>query len=382
MTRPSQRPRPRQVEPLAPPPGSFDRVLGRARQRRHRQLTACAGVVGVFLAGIGGGLAMGDRVGQVQANLVQLVDRSDPGPGDPAASTAVTARAAAPAAGKAAKNRSAASRAPKTAAPPVMTPPAVAPPALTTAVLAAPTAHGRVVDAAGDAVAGMYVYTDTTPGPGFAPSEVAADVTDARGRYDVACTSGPLLLTSWPLNTPVGDTADGSAAATEVRRPGCVTPDSPRRTVRTTVATGSTVTGVVRTDASCADAEFTLRLRLRGEKAAVVVLSGLQDGDTYRVSGLSDGTHVLGIDGVRTAVAVSTTPLERDVTFTCPAGPEPSETPSPTPTPSPEPSPSGSGSPTASPTASPGPSGSGSPTGPTSSGSPTASPTPAASPTP
>jgi hypothetical protein len=199
--------------------------------------------------------------------------------------------------------------------------------------------RGRVVDPAGSPVAGMYVYGGTIAAGAFVPGSVAAGVTDAQGRYAVPCTGGPVLLTSWRLNTPLGATATGRWAPTYLAAPLCS-----RVTAypRTTVFAGATIQGHVTTDAVCPTQEFSLQLWIGGDPASTVLLTDVEAGDTYRIPGLPPGSHVLHAQGQQTTIEVPATTVH-DVTFACSAVSPPTD--DPTASPSPHPTPSETGAP-------------------------------------
>ena len=195
----------RRVEPLPPPPGSFDAVLGRARARRYRRLTAVSGVAGVFLAGIVGGLAMGG--GAAVDNIVSLATRGQVASVSPSPTAPQTKQA---------------SGVPTTRSPhktrPARSTPAASSPAPPPVVVDRPElVRGRAVTAGGDPVAGLYVYTGSLSGGGFVPAAEPSTLTGAQGRFAVPC--GPVLLTSWPLNTRLDVTSGGRWEATVRARP-------------------------------------------------------------------------------------------------------------------------------------------------------------------
>ena len=65
----------KQIEPLSPPTGELERVLARARYRRHRRAFALLTVAVVFVAGLGGGFALGRDVPRdVAAAVTSLRD--------------------------------------------------------------------------------------------------------------------------------------------------------------------------------------------------------------------------------------------------------------------------------------------------------------------
>ncbi|HET9945778.1 MAG TPA: hypothetical protein VFR56_08995, partial [Actinomycetes bacterium] len=66
----------KRIEPLSPPTGELERVLARARYRRHRRAFALLTVSVVFVAGLGGGFALGRDVPREVVQAVNdLTDR-------------------------------------------------------------------------------------------------------------------------------------------------------------------------------------------------------------------------------------------------------------------------------------------------------------------
>jgi hypothetical protein len=321
----------RTIEPLSPPAGRFDAVMGAAKARRYRRATAVCSVTGVFLAGIFGGLAMGGvsgvqhRVETVAINMGLRVPTTS-APSDEATSTQASPTRSTPG---------------KTKRPPPST--------VTVPVTIPPQAgrekvRGRVVDLTGAPVVGMFVYTAVPGGTSFVPSASPADVTGANGHYDVPCTGGAVLLTPWQLNVPLGPTADAHWAATFVSDPVCSRKAAP--TV-TTVEPGVTVQGHVLTELDCPSAQFPLWVWLDGNRSSSIRLSGLKEGDLFRVSGLPARESVLGARGHHIPVTPLVGILNQDVTFSCPGVPIPTDTATESPSPQPTPSETDSPSPSA-----------------------------------
>jgi hypothetical protein len=317
----------RRPEPLPPPPDAFETVLHQARARRHRRLSTVAAVTGVFLAGLWGGLAMAGGVAGVQNTVVNLANRgselvrADQPTESP---TKSSAKAVPPTGGH------------STTAP-------VTPTGSPTETGHARMAmvRGLVVDSGGAPVVGMFVYTGTRTGSSFIPRSTPSAVTNDQGRYAVPCTDDPVLLTPWTLNESRA-AAKGRWAATYVTSPECST------TVASTVTEvlpSASVAGHVNTDKACADSDFTLWLWLNGNRPTAVQLGNLNAGDTFKISGLPAGTHILGARGRHIPVKVkSGGHATQDVTFSCPDQPTgtptttPSELPTPTETTTPDPS--------------------------------------------
>ncbi len=344
---------PRRPEPLRPPPDRFAAVYREAQARRFHRAAAACGITGVFLAGIFGGLAMGGPSG-VRDTIAAAVNQTSAATTTTSPASRSLQASKLPATGR--------TRTKDDATTPV---PAPRKPGAT-------YLRGEILDTSGAPVSRLYVYAGSLTEKGFVPRTPPAR-TNSAGWYSVACTGGPLLVTSWPLNARLGSEADGAYAARFVDTPSCGTV---RHHVVSVVEAGAVVTGMVRTDVACPGTEFPLWLWVDGHRSAAVRLSGLREGDRYRISGAPEGTSVLGARGrIREVALRAGRTTAQDVTFACPVAPtrppEPSTTPLPTPsetTTPPGPGPTTTG-PDPSPS-SPAPSGSG--TG----GSGTASPSP------
>lgn len=323
---PPEMPR-RRIEPLPPPPEAFETVLHRARARRYRRLSTVAAVTGVFLAGLWGGLAMAGGVAGVQNTVVDFANKtSDLVKADQPTESPTTS--------------------PAKVVPPTAGPSTSAP--VTTSASPTDTSHARmamlrglVVDRDGAPVVGMFVYTGTRSGSSFIPRATPSAVTNDQGRYAVPCTDDPVLLTPWTLNESRA-AATGRWAATYVTSPKCST--AVASTV-TEVLPAASVEGHVTTDTGCADTDFSLWLWLNGNRPTAVQLGNLNEGDSFTISGLPAGTHVLGARGRHIPVSVkSGGHVTQNVTFSCPKEPTgtptvtPSELPTPTDTPTPDPS--------------------------------------------
>jgi hypothetical protein len=317
----------RRPEPLPPPPEAFETVLHRARVRRYRRLSTVAGVTGVFLAGLWGGLAMAGGVAGVQDTVVGFANKTSDlvKAGQPTESpTKSSAKVVPPTGGH------------STSVP------------VTTSASPTDSGHARmamvrglVVDSDGAPVVGMFVYTGTRTGSSFIPRSTPSAITNDQGRYAVPCTDDPVLLTPWTLNESRA-AAKGRWAATYVTSPKCST------TVASTVTEvlpSASVQGQVTTDKACADSDFSLWLWLNGNRPTAVHLGNLNGGDAFKISGLPAGTHILGARGRHIPVSVkSGGHVTQNVTFSCPNEPTatptvtPSELPTPTDTTTPVPS--------------------------------------------
>lgn len=342
----------RPIEPLSPPPGSFDAVLARARYRRHRRAGTVLTVSAVFLAGIVGGMSLD---GGVRDSFVRFAtaDEGTTATQQPPDSASVTPKVDA-------------TKQPRQKKSPEDSVRAVPPPAPRMVT-------GVAVDAAGGPIAGLYVYTGRPGSDQFLARSEPADQTAADGSFSLACPGTPVLLAPWRVNVP-GETHKVRAvwAATFVGggTEAASAPDAPcssdGKVVKTTLLPGSTLEGTVTMPAECADAARPLWLWLHNDRSLTVRLSKLRSGDTFSVGGLPPGQHTVGANGNRTLVTVGGgTTFTHDVTFSCEPG-SPPETPTPTPTAT-TPVPTPSETPTSLPTGStpPGPSGSSSPPTPT-----------------
>jgi hypothetical protein len=347
VTAPDRR---RRIEPLTPPPGQFETVFREASARRYHRAAAALGITGVFLAGIFGGLAMGGPRG-VTSTLVNAAGLGHPTSSGRATTTDGTNPASPIPSGAVSSGHKKGT----VTAPPEQIAPAYL--------------RGEVLNQAGAPVSGLYVYSGVNTARGFVPN-VTYSRTNSAGWYQVPCTGGPLLVTPWRINTNLGPTAGGAYAARFVDTPSCA---RTKHHLVTRVEQGAVVQGDVHTDVACPGTEFPLWLWIGGDRQAAVRLSGIKEGDRYRISGAPVGTSVVGARGVTHAVTLrSGQTEEQDVTYTCPSGPAtpsgPTTTPDPTttsgppssePTPT-EPTPSSSaptGSGTGSSTSSPDPSG-------------------------
>jgi hypothetical protein len=294
-------------------------------------------VAGVFLAGTFGGLAMGGGPSGIRSTIGAAAGHGD------ASTTTVTATRG---------SRSSATRSTRSGkVPPEQ-------------VRKKTYLRGEILDASGAPVSGLYVYSGVLTADGFVPNKTPAR-TNSVGWYLIACTGGPLLVTSWPINLPIGPAAGGPYAARFVDTPSC---GMTKHHLVTRVEEGAVVEGDVRTDVACPGSEFTLWLWIGGDRSASVRLSGLLGGSRYRISGAPVGTSVVGARGRTYGVTLSSgQTVEQDVTMVCPTAltttPEAETTPTSTPTGTESPLPA-DGSPSTSDTGDPpGGTGTASPTG-------------------
>lgn len=353
----------RPIEPLSPPPGSFDAVLARARYRRHRRVGTALSVAAVFFAGIAGGTSLNGGVSEVRNTIVGLATNDEVAapPQQPTNSAVVTPEVVAtPAPSVQDSPDENSSGAVATATPPPKS----------------WTVDGVAVDAAGQPIAGLYVYPGRPDAQRFLATREPAGRTSADGSFSLPCPGTPVLLSPWPVNVPVGQDAGRAAWAatfigggTEAASAAVAPCRSDRKAVKTTVLRGSTFEGTVTMPEACADARLPLWVWLHNDRSLTVRLPDLASGDAFSLAGLPPGQHTVGANGNRTSVTVGGgSTVTDDVRFSCEPGsppetpappttmptplPTPSETPTPTPTSSTstDPEPSGSSVPQASPT--------------------------------
>jgi hypothetical protein len=224
--------------------------------------------------------------------------------------------------------------------------------------------RGEILNASGAPVSGLYVYSGVITDHGFVPNKSPAR-TNSVGWYMIACTGGPLLVTSWPINLPMGPVASGAYAARFVDTPSC---GMTKHHVVTRVEEGAVVQGDIRADLACPETEFTLWLWIGGDRSASVRLSGLLEGSRYRITGAPVGTSVVGARGRTYDVTLSSgQTVEQDVTMVCPTAltttPKAETTPAQTPTGTESPLPADSSPSTSGTEVPPGGTGTASPTG-------------------
>ena len=315
----------KRIEPLSPPTGELERVLARARYRRHRRAFALLTVAVVFVAGLGGGFALGRDVPRDVAAYVSDLRDGVSGASDetPSASQSPPASSAATRTPNGSRTEDAAA----TGGDVVRTEPKPGSLAY----------HGQAVGAAGQPAAGLYVYVGVPGVDGFLPQGWAVGRTDKKGQFTVSCPHAPVLLAPWPLlgdakskarNVSWAATFVGGATDPSVAEK---VPCTRSNTVDVTrVGRGSAVEGDVHMPASCRNDEISMWVWLSGSRAVHVKVQDLRDGDHYRVSGLPPGQHVLGANGHLQPVTVGGgDTFTQDVTFFC-DGPGPTSEASPT----------------------------------------------------
>jgi hypothetical protein len=298
----------KRIEPLAPPPGQFDRVMGEARYRRHRRVMAMLSVSFVFVAGLGGGLALGkDTPRDFYAALTQQDDGAD-------GATPTTATSA--------EKSSSPKRKTTKKAREVVAPVATE---LTDPPRGDLAYRGQAVGPAGQPAAGLYVYVGVPGSDGFEPAGAAIGRTDSRGRFSLPCPHAPILLAPWPINAEAkskarnvawGATFVGGVTEPTLAEPPLCTDD--REVDVTRVTRGSAVEGTVTMPEACEDSVLSMWVWLHNDRSVHVTVQDLTDGDTFRVSGLPPGQHTLGANHNTTKVSVGGgETVSKDVEFRC-----------------------------------------------------------------
>lgn len=345
MTEPSDR----EIEPLSPPPGSFDRVVKTAHARRRRRGAIVTSSVAALALVAGASFALGNSTGvtqQIIDSAVSVVDRG-PSPED----TPVTTNQASPTRSKESKTAKPVSSSAVAGGGGA----SVAGPTSVEAMTPRPMSflRGHVRDPEGRPLANILVQPGVADHATFITSGQVAAETNTLGNFKIPCPRAPVLLSTWPLGRSVTSPVIGGAwAATFVggSPTQAVVPACGNHVATVTMEKGSTLTGTVQVTGSCPDATFPLWVWLDGDRNSTVRIDGLRDGDTYRYSGLPSGTHVLGARGITTPLVVAAGgTVEQDAAFTCPVIPTQEPTGSSGPTTEPEtPSPTVTETPTAS----------------------------------
>jgi hypothetical protein len=288
----------RHIEPLEPPPDSFDRVLGAARRRRrNRGLIAASSTM---------------VVASIAAASFAL-----------AASVGSTAPARIPPAGVGPHRNWTPEPVPQPSPSPSGKPQHHA-----GAVKTGPGRQtiswlrGRAVDSSGKGIAGLYVLPGIRGLRSFSTDGRAPARTDARGYYRIACPGAPVLLATWRVNYPyAGRTAGGTWGATFVgsKNGAPVVPRCDAPSYRSVLSPGATVTGQVNDTGSCVPGdEYHVWLWLGGNHGITVRLLGLHSGETFTFSGLPAGTHTLGLRGQTKSVQVAAgATVTANVDFAC-----------------------------------------------------------------
>lgn len=341
----------KRIDPLPPPPGQLDRVLGQARYRRHRRAMAILSVALVFVTGLGGGFALGRDVPRDLIDAAgSFVDGQQPN--DAVSATPSSGHKAA--ATKKKETRKPSHRATEAAS------------GTNHPARGALAYRGQAVGAAGQPAVGLYVYVGISGIEGFRPDGWAVDRTDEQGKFTLSCPNAPVLLAPWPLRGDAKSKARNVAwAATFVggATDPAVAEDAPctrqNKVDVTRIGRGSAVEGKVALPAGCQAETRSLQVWLHNDPDTYVKAQDLSDGETFRVSGLPPGEHTLNAKGRLTRFLVGGgTTAHENITFPCVDLPTVTPTPSvttstPTATPDPTSSTTTSPSSTASGTAEP-----------------------------
>jgi hypothetical protein len=300
----------KRIEPLTPPTGELERVLARARYRRHRRAFALLTVSVVFVAGLGGGFALGRDVPREVVDAVDNLTNGVTGETDTtSASPSPTSEASRTPEGS--RTQDAATGGSDV----VRTEPKPGTLAY----------HGQAVGAAGQPAAGLYIYVGVPGIDGFRPDGWAVTRTDAQGEFTLSCPNAPVLIAPWPLrgdakskarNVAWAATFVGGATDPAVAEPA---PCTRRNKVDVTlIGRGSAVEGQVTLPAGCRTERRSLRVWLHNDPDTYVKAQDLTDGETYRVSGLPPGEHTLDAKGRLTRILVGGgTTVRQDVQFPC-----------------------------------------------------------------
>ena len=299
----------KRIEPLSPPAGELERVLARARYRRHRRAFALLTVSVVFVAGLGGGFALGRDVPRdVAAAMNDLTDRVS---GETTTTSAPPASSAATRTPKGSRTEEAAA----TGGDVVRTRPKPGSLAY----------HGQALGPAGQPAAGLYIYVGVPGADRFRPDGWAVTRTDAQGEFTLSCPHAPVLIAPWPLrgdakskarNVAWAATFVGGATDPAVAEPA---PCTRRNKVDVTrIGRGSAVEGQVTLPAGCRTETRSLRVWLHNDPDTYVKAQDLTDGETFRVSGLPPGEHTLDAKGRLTRILVGgSTTAHQDIEFPC-----------------------------------------------------------------
>jgi hypothetical protein len=189
--------------------------------------------------------------------------------------------------------------------------------------------QGRVVDATGVGVAGLYVLPSAGESAHFRTDGYVAARTDGDGYYRIGCPSGPVLIAAWPVNAPF-DGAVGNWAPAFVGGGtfgAAAVPPCGGSVHQTVVEPGATLTGSLRVAADCpADQTYTLEVRIGDDPAVTVQLGARAAGATYTVTGLPAGSHTLEAGGQLTSLTLAEEQsLTLDTTLDCAPEPPPTD---------------------------------------------------------
>jgi hypothetical protein len=347
----------RPIDPLQPPPGSFDHMMKSARGRRRRQAMAVVSSAAALVLVAGGAFALGNAVGRTDNVVTNAV--ADRGSSEAASSSQPASSARATPSPhkrhkKHAKKQPAVDHPAKQVVPPASTTTVTATATATRNASATPIIHlrGQVTDPEGNPLSGVYVLPGFPDTAAFAPHNGAFTQTDEHGEFDIPCPRSPVYLATWPLNRPIttyGTGADYAPAwfAAPEGNPGSVVPTCGRARKTTVLQPISTTVtgrvGLTPDSGTCALGKtFTVGIWLGGNKSRSIRMNGLtlDPTRTFEFHGLPEGTHTLNAGGNETSITVKNgVAVTQDALFTC-HGPPASPTPTPTPTDTTVPSPS------------------------------------------
>jgi hypothetical protein len=189
--------------------------------------------------------------------------------------------------------------------------------------------RGRVVDASGVGVAGLYVLPSSGESSHFSTDGYVAARTDGDGYYRIGCPRGPVLISPWPVNTLAGS-AVGNWAPTFLGGgtfAAAAVPPCGGSVHQTVVVPGATVAGTLRATPGCPpERTYNLELRIGEDPAVAVRLGARSDGATYTVTGLPAGSHTLGAGSHFTSLTLAAEEiLTLDTTVDCAPEPPPTD---------------------------------------------------------
>jgi hypothetical protein len=192
------------IDPLPARPGLFAQTLAAARLRRRRGVLTAATSAGVVLALTCASFALGasiqgdrdTRTTPAGQDSATTSETATPTPDSPTPSDGSS-----PSRGQQRRGHSAGTQ-----------PGAPAGPGATTQRGNATSfLQGRVVDASGVGIAGLYVLPSSGESSHFSTDGYVAARTDGDGYYRIGCPLGPVLISPWPVNALV-DSAVGNWA--------------------------------------------------------------------------------------------------------------------------------------------------------------------------
>jgi hypothetical protein len=315
----------RPIEPLEPPPDSFNRVLGEARRVRRRRGLVAASAMSVLAMVAAGSFALGASL--KVTHEIDPADHKTPAPQTSGSSRSHPAKSAGSHNGH---SQSASTK---------------------KSVAASSWLSGRAVDATGTGIANLFVLAGL-PGRSFSSDGRVAGVTDASGYFRIHCPHAPVLLSTWQLNRDyyVADVGAQWAATFVGDAGGHSIPKCDGPSYTTTLAQGATVTGRIVESGPCVPGDrYDLWLWLGGNRSNAIRLHGLDDAVGYRISGLPPGTHIIGVrHQIRSVLVTAGAAVDGNAYYACNGTTTGSgatieqSIPPATPTPTPDPTPSGS----------------------------------------